>query len=548
MNNQITEIKNQQKNWFSKGIVFLTIILLSLFLALLPLITNVNVEIQIFLHLFGGVLFLTFSTLFAILLYYELYPKTAIKFTNKGFIDINNIGEGIEIEWTNIVAVKVLGKENMKFLGITLENPDIVIAKMKKNKAAEIIENIEQNLPTILIPQNTVRIAIKELKSIIIKFVRDARLLESDAPKKAKNNPFTTEDVLRAFGQLPKEDDITPKNDETTDKITEENNTEAVNDNADEQEQTSIIEETKTTDCSNKTAAFDEYTDRTIDMIPCEDNINDETDISIVNDKISQPFVIPEDISSQDGHSDYISASDTFYEALRAKTIPRKDSIENKTPVEPKNVEAPTNISNEDISEMAPEIEELLNKARSSRITEIEKLLSDEDIPYSVLREKKEENITDIDEVSHDTVSADNLDNLDVTEEVPNDIPEELSDDISEDIREEITNDISDDILDVTPVKNNYDIDVKNNYDINNVKIDDNISTEKIEGAFHAADANAEDDRSIKLDLDSLIESAIQSNDNEMNNIKIDNVFPSTDENAVTKEFTFDLSKAFEED
>ncbi|MBR5279189.1 MAG: hypothetical protein IKU23_08030, partial [Clostridia bacterium] len=324
MNNQITEIKREQKNWFNKGIAFLAVMLISLFLALFPFISDVNIELQIFLHLFGGILFLVFATLFAILLYFEINPKTAIKFTNKGFIDIINIGENIEIEWTNISAVKVLGKENVKFLGITLENPDIVIAQMKKNKAAEIIENIEQNLPTILIPQNTVRIAIKELKSIIIKSVKDARLLESEAPKKAKTNPFTTEDVLRAFGQLPKEEptvveepNYTNENDEP-ETVVEENN-DIINRDVNEEEidiinESELTEETFTREATDSTETNENVEMPNINIIEPTTNKEatadaDDVEIIISNNKVSQPFSIPEEIKPTNTTANYVSAS-----------------------------------------------------------------------------------------------------------------------------------------------------------------------------------------------------------------------------------------------
>ena len=138
-------------------------------------------------------------------------------------------------------------------------------------------ENIEQSLPTILIPQSSVRISIKELKALFSKFSREARALESDTLKKPKNNPFTTDDVLRAFGKLPKnETNDNPEKDTTPD--SDDNNVAPMT--------------------STKEVA------------------------PVMNGEITVPFEIPEDVVSAETTEDKdrkISASDSFYEALRAK-------------------------------------------------------------------------------------------------------------------------------------------------------------------------------------------------------------------------------------
>ena len=330
----IIQIKVQHKNWLIKGFLVLMLMLASLFTALLPLIVSFDGYIKTMLYIIGGVLFVIFTAIFVHILYKECKPDNALVLTAHGFTDNKNIGEGIEIEWTNVSSVKMMGKANMPFLGVTLENSDIILAQMKKKPAAEMRENIEQNLPTILIPQKDVRISINELKNLFTKFVREARVLKNDSPKKPKNNPFSTDDVLRAFGKLPE------------------------NDKADED-------------------------------IKSEHELPEK-----INDKeISQPFENPEQPLIDDCTGEkqkHVSASDSFYEALRAKAMAKSEAKSTKT-VAPESVETLDSVINSTSQgdEMPEEIKELLSKAKSSRISELEKILSDTDVPYAASREEQ---------------------------------------------------------------------------------------------------------------------------------------------------------------
>lgn len=327
------EIKSQDKFWLLKGILCLVFMLTSLLVALFPLISDFAKAHSTTFYISGGIAFVAATALFAFLLYKECKPNNALILSAHGFIDNINVGENIEIEWTNVVSVKMLGKANMPFLGITLENTDIVLAQMKKNQAEEMRENIDQNLPTILIPQSSVRKSIKDLKELFAKFVREARALESDTPKKPKSNPFTTDDVLRAFGKLPVEESI-------------------------------------------------------------------EDDASVVEvESVSKPFEILDEMPTPDTETPieekHPPVSDSFYEALRAKATAKSDIDTseldtNVFDIEESATETITCEHNDDTEsnneEIPNEIEELLSKAKSNRISELEKLLTDVEFPYSASR------------------------------------------------------------------------------------------------------------------------------------------------------------------
>ncbi len=339
------EIKKQDRFWLLKGIFCLLFMLGSLFIALLPLISDAAKQHSMFFYIFGGISFVLLTALFSYLLYKEMKPTNAIILNAHGFVDTINIGNGIEIEWTNVASVKMLGKANMPFLGVTLENTDLILENMKKSLADEMRENIEQSLPTILIPQSSVRISIKELKALFSKFSREARALESDTPKKPKNNPFTTDDVLRAFGKLPKnETNDNPEKDTTPD--SDDNNVDPMT--------------------STKEVA------------------------PVINGEITVPFEIPEDVVSAETTEDKdrkISASDSFYEALRAKASVKTPARSLEVTVKINSDDAVPTESQDVVDDMPEDMKMLLTKAKSTRIAEIEKILTDEDTPYILSRE-----------------------------------------------------------------------------------------------------------------------------------------------------------------
>ncbi|MBQ9848020.1 MAG: hypothetical protein IJO64_03060 [Clostridia bacterium] len=295
-------IKERSNGLISKGFMFLLLMLASLLGALMPLLVSGISDFALYFYIGGGALFVLFTVLFVVLLIKESKPKDALILNARGFIDTKNVGADIEIEWTNVASVKLIARRDNPLLGVTLENSDIVLAKMKKKQAAEMRENIEENLPTILIAQSDVRISIEELKKHFTKLARDARILEQAPQTKPKSNPFTTDDVLRAFGKLPKE--------------------------------------------SNET--------------PVEETAQSEGD---------EPINNTDTVTTEKQSTD--PASDSFYASLykSANVVNEENIQDNETETaeeEPKDTEY-----------MPPEIQELLGRAKATRIAEIEKILAD---------------------------------------------------------------------------------------------------------------------------------------------------------------------------
>lgn len=290
-------VKERSSGLFAKGFAVLILMLVSLLCALLPLLVADIKDIASYFYIAGGALFVLFTAMFIALLYRECNPKDALILTAHGFTDIKNIGT--EIEWTNVSDVKLINRRDNPLLGISLENTDIVLAKMKKKQANEMRDNIEENLPAVLIAQNDVRISIEELKKNFTKLARDARVLEQAPKSKPKTNPFSTDDVLRAFGKLPKENEDAPAEAEETEAGIAEVKKESVN-------TTIVSEERKTT-----------------------------------ND----------------------SFYDSLYKSEPQNEVPQKSSDED----------------NRDSEYMPPEIQELLDRAKSTKISEIEKILVDPD-------------------------------------------------------------------------------------------------------------------------------------------------------------------------
>lgn len=201
--NETIIIKERRNDLLIKGIPLLVLIIASLLLTFAPEIFTEITIMPAFFYFAGGLLTLLFGTLFALVLLRQSRPDNAMVITSRGFTDIRNVGEDIEIGWTNVSSARIIDSDGEKMLGISLENPDIVMEKMEKRAASEMRANLEDNLPAIIILQSDVMTDLNELKDIFNRFAREARTLKTSAPKKQKNNPFTTEDVLRAFGKLP---------------------------------------------------------------------------------------------------------------------------------------------------------------------------------------------------------------------------------------------------------------------------------------------------------------------------------------------------------
>ncbi len=507
-NENIIEIKKQHKGWFAKGIFFLILTLASLYVSLMPFISKFANKNSKLFFVSGFSLFVIFAFAFVFNIYKTCNPENALILSAHGFIDNINIGNDIEIEWTNVIAVKMLGKASMPYLGITLENTDILITKVKKKAALEIRENINQNLPTILIPQSNVKTPIKELKDTFTKFVREARLLEKNSQQKTKNNPFTTDDVLRAFGKLP-----------TEESDVEINSSNIPSENAGDVSSRNVPNET------SQNSPDTENTDIT----------NNDTHEFIRNEnissKISTPFEVPNDISSNPNKENGVkSASDSFYEALRSKASARANEQNTDTSFSsaknPKDITQSTDISESDMPE---EIKEILRRAKSSKISEIEEILSTNDIPYSLSRETDSQD-------TQNSLDKEGISNTEAFEEAvfaDDDKSEESSPDLFEDtsldfaIKEE-QSDCSEEISprhigDVL----SYGDDERNS---NDESFNINLS--------FVHDNNIESAESISVSsLDTLIKEALNDN---TNNVDDSSVNDSDDENlGDTREFIF---------
>lgn len=351
MNDNHIEIKERRGSLIAKGVIYLFLTVFSLTIALLPYIFSEFQDNSLIFSLSGGIAFCSFATLFVFLLFKECKPDSIMVLNSHGFTDRKNIGANIEIEWTNVSSVKLMGKKEMPYLGITLENADLVMAHMKKPYVEEMCQNIEEGLPHILLSQREIRYPISELKDLFVKFTREARALKNDVPLKPKNNPFTTEDVLRAFGKLePKEN--------------EENSVDE-----------SIIEDT--------------------------------AEISSESSNAVNEVVQKETARVKEEHMSETQSIDSFYEALlrQSETATASEPVIENIPEEhiaPVSVEAEANENNG----LPDEFMELMTKAKSSKIAEIEKMLNDSDVPFSVAR--SEEKVAPI-ESEKDSTSVQNI-------------------------------------------------------------------------------------------------------------------------------------------
>lgn len=329
MNDKQIQIKERSRGYFTKGIFFLILMTVSLLYAFYPILSSRAVSGVTYYYALGGGAFAIFTGFFSFLIYKEFKPDSAFILNARGFTDIFNVGKDIEIEWTNVASVKVMGKKENPFFGISLEDNDIVMSKMAKNKAEIMRENIEEGLPSILVSQADIRISVSELKDMFSKFIREARLLEKDAPKKQKSNPFTTDDVLRAFGQLPKETE-------------------------------------------------DEDTDDIIDATDEQEVAKDITENTIV-------------IESDNSEAEVIEETSTNSQIIEQLLVPEQTD-ENQVAEEVVEVEEETLDE-----EMPEEIKEILARAKSSKITELEKMLSN-DQEFSIEPE------SDVPDTSNDVI------------------------------------------------------------------------------------------------------------------------------------------------
>ncbi len=327
MNESNINIKAKNSNMLIQGIVFLVMTVISLLIALMPYLSEDAMKISTVFFIVGGVMTAIFITLFVVLLYKECKPSNALILNSRGFIDTKNVGDDILIEWTNVATVKILGKKDMPFFGITLENSDIVLAQMKKKNADEMRENIEENLPHILISQKDIRTPVKQVNDLFVKFVREARILCNEVPKKTKNNPFTTDDVLRAFGKLPKneEEKTEPKPEQSNENVKP------------------VIEE----------ANAPKQTEQESKKAPVQ---NGDDFYSLLQQKVKDEEAVA------DTSEEVVVESSEVAEEKTESTVAFDDSKDEL---------------NED--EISDEMKAILSQAKSSKIAEIEKILNEKD-------------------------------------------------------------------------------------------------------------------------------------------------------------------------
>ncbi len=343
------EIKERHASLVAKGIIFLFLAVFSLTIALLPYIVDEFKDNSLTFNLAGGIAFCFFATMFIFLLFKECKPDNILVLNSRGFTDNKNIGSHIEIEWTNVATVKLMGKKETPFLGITLENADLVMVHMKKPYAEEMRENIEEGLPHILLSQKEIRYPINELKDLFVKFAREARALKNDIPAKPKNNPFTREDVLRAFGQL--DPLVEEKSDASPEEREEQHeNNEAVYENS-----------------------YCDYNDSDAEQ-------NTDEDAQSVNEKEADDV---KEIKSIDSFYEMIlkQAESVQTESHSTETI-SDESEKNITEASKTHFEDKATSDNDTLSAedtLSEDILELLSKAKSSKIAEIEKLLNEKD-------------------------------------------------------------------------------------------------------------------------------------------------------------------------
>ncbi len=376
MNDKQIQIKERSRGYFTKGIFFLILMTVSLLYAFYPILSSREVSGVTYFYALGGGAFAIFTGFFVFLLYKEFKPDNAFILNAHGFTDIYNVGKEIEIEWTNVASVKIMGKNEAPFLGISLEDNDIVMSKMAKNKAEIMRENIEEGLPSILVSQSDVRTPVSELKDMFSKFIREARILEKDTAKKQKANPFTTDDVLRAFGQLPKEnEEATVDTEESAEKIQQEIAEDVI-------ENTIVVE-----------------------------TVNTETDTA-TNAEIIEQLLVPEQTNENEVAEEVVEAEEETLD-----------------------------------EEMPQEIKDILARAKSSKITELEKMLSDNQ--EFIIDSEPESDVADVIESKDDVdvtpvvETADDAEEIVAFEEiVEENVLTELSDDVVNETNQETVDEV----------------------------------------------------------------------------------------------------------
>ena len=316
MNSNCISVKSNNASFLTKGIMWLALMVFSMVCAFMPVFAGIEGGGATALRVVGWAVFAISAVIFVVLLIRELRPGDAIVLDSRGFKENQHI-DGLEVEWTNVSSVGIYGTKKSPLFGITLENNDIVIDKLRKRAADEMRDNIEENLPSILIPQGEVKMPLRELRDLFNRFIREARTLEdNNAIHKQKVNPFTTEDVLRAFGQLPKKEEEQPAEE------------------------------------SAEAPAADEST-------------------KVLSDKAEE-------------------SDDDFYASLRIK-VGEKAAAETEKSRDYAE-ESDTAVQEQDpgTENIPDEMKEILAKAKSQKIAEIEKMLANKDVPYSAVRDIEE--------------------------------------------------------------------------------------------------------------------------------------------------------------
>ena len=122
-------------------------------------------------------------------------------------------------------APELVVEDSRGMLGISFDNSDMIIDELHKRAADEMRGNLNENLPALIISQSEIRMPLKELRDLFKRFIREARTLEDNSAVAQKANPYTTDDVLRAFGKLPKEQPETSGPETGTEADSEKSNT-----------------------------------------------------------------------------------------------------------------------------------------------------------------------------------------------------------------------------------------------------------------------------------------------------------------------------------
>lgn len=345
MNHNRIEIKEKRVNFLTLGVLWLVLSVGSLFFALMPYLYDFASEKKMAFLIIGGLSFVFFASMFVLLLLRELKPQNALVLSNRGFLAAT-LGNDVLIEWTNVSGIGIFGTKKMPLFGIRLENNDIVIAQLSSRAAEEMRENLEDNLPSILIRQQDIRTPLKELKELFNKFIRESRALGTAEAQKPKSNPFSTEDVIRAFGGS--EADV-----------------------ADYMADSAGAKKTAVSD-SEVHDVFSEL-DTSIPLkeesVKKQPSGSQDEFFEILQKKTASPVKI----DSAETRSDF-SASAEAGEQDTAKAAPAAQAVSDQA------------VSDEDI-EVSDEINELLSSVKLTKIPEIEKMLSDPNLPYSLSRD-----------------------------------------------------------------------------------------------------------------------------------------------------------------